>query len=124
MPRWLPGWWLAEGVGNVAGARLGALIAAGGSSIQLGVRAFFSRGCVGEREAGFVPGGGVLAKGRLRMSGRNEYERDVSGSEERGITGVQPMGQQEAGVTRPRVWGLIAWAAGAVAVGAVLAVPV
>lgn len=71
-----------------------------------------------------MPGGGVLAKGRLRMSGQNEYGLDVSGSEERGITGVQQMGQQEAGPARPRVWGLIAWAAGAVAVGAVLAVPV
>lgn len=57
------------------------------------------------------------------MSGQNEYGLDVSGSEERRITGVQPMGQQEDGAARPHVWGLIAWAAGAVAVGAVLAVP-
>lgn len=71
-----------------------------------------------------MPGGGVLHEGRLRMSGQNEYELDVSGSEERRIGGLQPVGQQEAGAARPRVWGLIAWAAGAVAVGAVLAVPV
>ena len=71
-----------------------------------------------------MPGGGVLHEGRLRMSGQNEYELDVSGSKERRIGGLQPVGQQEAGAARPRLWGLIAWAAGAVAVGAVLAVPV
>lgn len=71
-----------------------------------------------------MPGGGVLVKGGLRMSGQNEYGLDVSGSEERRIKGVQAIGQQEAGAARPRVWGLIAWSAGAGAVGAVLAVPV
>lgn len=58
------------------------------------------------------------------MSGQNEIGFDVSGSNGRVAGGVQPVSQQEAGAARPRLWGLIAWAAGAVAVGAVLAVPV
>lgn len=58
------------------------------------------------------------------MSGQNEFGFDLSGPDGRFVGGVPPVGQQEAGVARPRVWGLIAWAAGAVAVGAVLAVPV
>jgi hypothetical protein len=58
------------------------------------------------------------------MSGQNEFGFDVSGSNGRVAGGVQPVNHQEAGVARPRAWGLIAWAAGAVAVGAVLAVPV
>jgi hypothetical protein len=58
------------------------------------------------------------------MTGQNEFGFDVSGSDGRFAGGVHPVNQQEAGVARPRVWGLIAWAAGAVAVGAVFAVPV
>jgi hypothetical protein len=60
------------------------------------------------------------------MSGQNDFESDVSGSHGRftGDVDVPPVRQPEAGAARPRVWGLIAWAAGAVAVGAVFAVPV
>lgn len=57
------------------------------------------------------------------MSGQNESGFDSNAWEKRVGGGVQRARQPEARV-RPRVWGLIAWAAGAVAVGAVLAVPV
>lgn len=58
------------------------------------------------------------------MSGQNEFGFDVSGSDGRFTGRVPAVAQSEASVAPPRVWGLIAWAAGAVAVGAVLAVPV
>jgi hypothetical protein len=58
------------------------------------------------------------------VSCRNEFGADMNVPGARVAGGVLPVGQQEAGAARPRVWGLIAWAAGAVAVGAVLAVPV
>ena len=63
-------------------------------------------------------------RGRWLVSEQNEFGFDVSGPDGRFAGGAPPVGQQEAGVARSRVWGLIAWAAGAVAVGAVLAVPV
>lgn len=56
---------LAASVGNLAGVRLSVVIAAGGLSIQLGVRAFFLRGCVGERGAGEMRGCGVFVEGEM-----------------------------------------------------------
>lgn len=58
------------------------------------------------------------------MSGQNEFGIESNGSDRRFAGGVPAVREAEAGAARPRVWGLIAWAAGAVAVGAVLAVPV